>query len=535
MRFSSTSMMRLPQLISCTMLAQQGPSRQATMSLLGGGPPEPLTLAAMEFLDASPDPFHATAYLSRRLEEAGFAELEERDPWSGSVKPGGKYYYVRDRSCLVAFSVGGAYEPGNGFKVLGAHTDSPNLKLKPRSKLGSKHGKANCLQLDVQCYGGGLWHTWFDRDLSISGRVFLREGDGTVVQRLVKIKQPVLRVPNLAIHLQSADEREAFKVNKEDHLQPIVADSLLAYDLAKAAADALGGSEAADAGAEGGDDAKPKEDTERPDATKPWEKAQEPVLLRLLAAELGVEVETIADFELNLYDTQAAAVGGAHGEYLYASRLDNLASCFTATEALVSHATSHLDADTEVSLVALFDHEEVGSESATGAGSPVMGDAVRRISTALSAGVGHEDLYAAALRRSFVFSVDMAHAVHPNYEAKHEKGHGPKMNQGIVIKSNANQRYASTGLTSFIVREIARRAELPPPQEFVVRNDCPCGSTIGPIISAGTGMRAVDLGMPQLSMHSVREMQGVHDLGAAIKLFEGFLRHFRDIDEQVGA
>ena len=178
------------------------------------------------------------------------------------------------------------------------------------------------------------------------------------------------------------------------------------------------------------------------------------------------------------------------------------------TEALVAHAAEHLGSDTDVSLCTFFDHEEVGSASACGAGSPIMGEAVRRISTALNAGAGNEDLYAAALRRSLVFSVDMAHAVHPNYASKHESMHGPQMNQGLVIKTNANQRYATTGLTSYMAREIARRGALPPPQEFVVRNDCPCGSTIGPIIAAATGMRAVDVGMPQLAMHSVRQMIG---------------------------
>ncbi len=540
---------------TCTMLAP------SITSLLNPSPPDALTLDAMGFLDSSPDPFHATEKLGRRLEQAGFSELDEREPWSATLQPGGKYFYTRDRSCLVAFCVGAKYEPGNGFKVLGAHTDSPNLRLKPRSKGGwGKKGKAGCLQLDVQCYGGGLWHTWFDRDLSVSGRVFVRAADGSVEQRLLKIEQPVLRVPNLAIHLQSAEEREAFKVNKEDHMQPIVADSLLAFELAAAAQKALSGGGAAAPPAEGA--APPSAEEDRP---KPWEEAQEPVLLRLIGAALGraplrleppdqpgqrlalcrsrsravprgsIETEQIADFELSLYDTQPAALGGAHGEYLYSARLDNLASCFVSTEALVSHATEHLAEDAEVSLVALFDHEEVGSASATGAGSPIMGEAVRRVSTALNAGAGHEDLYASALRRSFVFSVDMAHAVHPNYAAKHESGHGPQMNQGLVIKSNANQRYASTGLSSFIVREIARRAELPPPQEFVVRNDCPCGSTIGPIISSNTGMRAVDLGMPQLSMHSVREMMGAQDLANGLSMFKGFLKDFRAIDDEIGS
>lgn len=487
----------------------------------------------MGFIDGSPDPFHVTDNLGKRLKGAGFTEINERDPWSGLLKPGGRYYYARDRTTFVAFTVGEKYQPGNGFKVLGAHTDSPNLKLKPRSQRDGKKGKNGCLQLDVQCYGGGLWHTWFDRDLSVSGRVFVRGPDGSVAQRLLKIERPILRVPNLAIHLTTADEREAFKINKEEHMQPILADSLLAFELAAAARKALGAPADADAAAAAEADAE-KGGAEK-GATEPWNEAQEPVLLHLIAAALEVEVEQIADFELNLYDTQRAALGGAHGEFLYSARLDNLASCYVCTEALVAHAAEQLGADTDVSLCTFFDHEEVGSASACGAGSPIMGEAVRRISTALNAGAGNEDLYAAALRRSLVFSVDMAHAVHPNYASKHESMHGPQMNQGLVIKTNANQRYATTGLTSYMTREIARRGALPPPQEFVVRNDCPCGSTIGPIIAAATGMRAVDVGMPQLAMHSVREMMGVKDLAHGLDMFKGFLKDFRTIDDEIGA
>jgi len=315
-------------------------------------------------------------------------------------------------------------------------------------------------------------------------------------------------------------------VNKEEHLQPI-----LALEAAKALSAAVATDESP-AAPEGGADSAAAEG-ESGAVEGDWASSQEPVLVQMLATELGVAADAIIDFECSLYDTQPAAIGGANSEFLYSSRLDNLASCFVAVEALMAHAQEELENDSEVSIAALFDHEEVGSSSTTGAGSPIMGEAVRRVSTALNAGEGNEDLYASALHRSFVLSADMAHAVHPNYAAKHEKTHGPLMNRGIVIKSNANQRYASNGITSFVVRELARRGNCPPPQEFVVRNDCPCGSTIGPIISASTGMRAVDIGMPQLSMHSVREMMGVADLTTAVKMFRLFYKDFKNIDEQL--
>ena len=313
-----------------------------------------------------------------------------------------------------------------------------------------------------------LGHTWFDRDLGVSGRVFVRsEETGKIEQRLVRINRPILRVPNLAIHLQTTEEREAFKINKEDHLSPI---------LATEAKKALTGS-SSDSSSSSDDD---------------WATYQEPLLLQLLAVELAVPVESIIDFELSLYDMQNASIGGAFSEFIHSARLDNLASCFLAVEGLAEHSTSgELDDDEDISLVALFDHEEVGSSSQSGAGSPIMGEAVNRISSALCTGSNKEDELAMTIQKSFVLSVDQAHAIHPNYANKHEKAHAPKMNSGMVIKRNSNQRYATNGVTGVLIKEIARRAGLPKVQEFVVRNDCGCGSTIGPIISTRTGMHGL--------------------------------------------
>ena len=233
--------------------------------------------------------------------------------------------------------MGKEYCPGEGgFKIIGGHSDSPNLKIKPNSKRSPN--SANAIQLAVECYGGGLWHTWFDRDLGLSGRVFVRtnnNGNNSIQQKLVKIDRAILRIPNLAIHLQTASEREAFAVNKEDHLQPI-----LAMQVQKA----LGSK---------------KEDAE--EGEDGWDSYQEPLLLQILAEELQVEVNQIIDFELNLFDIQKASIGGAFGEFLHSARLDNLASCFMAVQALSEHP---LDEDKDISMIVLFDHEEVGSSSA---------------------------------------------------------------------------------------------------------------------------------------------------------------------------
>jgi aspartyl aminopeptidase len=454
----------------------------------------PLAQKAMNYFDSSPDPFHAVQTSINVLKQSGgFQELNDDAPYTSQIQPGGKYYFTRNKSTLVAFAVGSAYKPGKGgFKIIGGHTDSPNLKVKPRSK---RKG-SGCLQLGVETYGGGLWHTWFDRDLGISGRVLIRNSDdNTIDQRLIKLDRAILRVSNLAIHL--TDDRNSFTVNKEDHLSPI-----LAMEAQKVLS--MSGDESVTENDEG-EVVKAKAKEKKTDG---WSEYQEPLLLQLIAEDLDVSIESIVDFELNLFDVQKASLGGAYSEFIHSARLDNLASCFLAIQALAEHDVEN---DTDVSLVALFDHEEVGSNSAVGAGSPIMADAVERIANALSAGAGNPDLYQSTIKKSFCLSVDQAHAIHPNYAAKHEKNHQPKMNDGMVIKRNSNQRYATNGMTAFLIREVARRAGLPPIQEFIVRNDCACGSTIGPIISAATGIRAIDMGCPQLSMHSIRETMGVCD------------------------
>lgn len=367
--------------------------------------------------------------------------------------------------------------------------------------------------LGVECYGGGLWHTWLDRDLGISGRVLVRaqsdDGKEIIEQKFVKIEKPVARVSSICIHLQTAEERKSLTLNKETHLAPILGTAGILEQGAKSQLT-------------GGD----QEDF--------WRKNQDPLLLELIAKKLEIEVKDIADFELNLFDCQPASLGGLKDEFLYSARLDNQATCFVSIESLVAHTSGGgLENDEDISMVCLFDHEEVGSSSAHGAGSPIVSEAVRRISTALSEekGILNPDLYSASIRKSFLLSVDQAHAIHPNWPNKHEKNHAPKMNAGVVMKTNQNQRYTTNSVTGFIIREIVRKANITPVQEFVVRNDCPCGSTIGPILSTATGIRTVDAGMPQLSMHSCREVMGIVDLTNCHDLFQGFFKHFREIDD----
>jgi aspartyl aminopeptidase len=464
----------------------------------------PLAEKACAFLTASPDPFHAVANSVAKLQQAGFVGLDPSTPFCGQIVAGGKYYYTVQHSALVGFTVGPSYQAGQacGFHMIGGHTDSPNLKIKPRSLKGGNG--SGCTMLGVECYGGGLWHTWFDRDLGVSGKVLLRKPNGKIQQQLVQLSDPIARISTLCIHLQSAEERQGFAVNKEQHTAPMI-----------------GTAQSKDAGKllEQGAQEQLNQHQHQHHTPDAWRDGHEPLLLQAIATKLNVDLEEICDFELNLYDTQPASLGGISKEFLYSARLDNLATVFCAIESLVDYASDLPVDSNDVSLVVAFDHEEVGSTSAPGAGSPIMEEAIQRISTALQHNNNDNkgetnamtpDLYAACIRKSFILSIDQAHALHPNYASKHEPVHAPLLNAGVVIKTNSNQRYATNGMTGFVVRELGRRANIPI-QEFVVKNDCPCGSTIGPTISAKTGIRTVDAGMPQLSMHSVREVMGIAD------------------------
>ncbi|OMO71728.1 Peptidase M18 [Corchorus olitorius] len=453
----------------------------------------------INFLNASPTAFHAVDEAKKRLQKVGYEQVLEREDWK--LEAGKRYFFTRNHSTIVAFAIGKKYVAGNGFHIVGAHTDSPCLKLKPVTKVT----KGGYLEVGVQTYGGGLWHTWFDRDLTVAGRVIIKEEKGGSVSyshQLLRIEEPIMRVPTLAIHLDRG-VNDGFKVNTQSHLLPVLATSIKA-ELNKEVAE-----------------------------NGPSEKITKhhSLLLQIIANNLGCQPDQICDFELQACDTQPSIVAGATKEFVFSGRLDNLCMSFCSLKALIDATSSENDLEDEsgVRMVALFDHEEVGSNSAQGAGSPAMLDALSRITLSFTS---DSKLLTKAIQRSLLVSADMAHALHPNYMDRHEDNHQPKLHGGLVIKHNANQRYATNAVTSFIFRDIATRHDLPI-QDFVVRNDMPCGSTIGPILASGVGIRTVDVGAPQLSMHSIREMCAVDDVKHSYEHFKAFFLEFTHLDAKI--
>ncbi|WP_320838088.1 M18 family aminopeptidase [Zhongshania sp.] len=412
----------------------------------------------LRFLDASPTPFHAVETMAIALRAAGFEALDERDEWQ--LKPGGRYFVVRNGSSLVAFSCGESNLLQRGWRMVGAHTDSPNLKVKPTPEL-HRHGY---FQLGVEVYGGALLNPWFDRDLGLAGRVNYENSQGDMRSCLLNITRPVGLVPSLAIHLDR-EANNSRTVNPQKDLPVVLLQSDEKQDFRALLAEAL-------------------------------------------AAQGVADVATVLDYELSFYDCQNAAIVGWNGDFIASARLDNLLSCYIGMQALLtSDAQSH-------TILVCNDHEEVGSQSAVGAQGPMLESVLRRIA-------GDEVSLQRAMANSMMISADNAHGIHPNFSDRHDANHGPLLNAGPVIKNNVNQRYATNSDTSSLFRRLCADENVAV-QSFVVRSDMACGSTVGPLTAAALGVKTLDVGVPTFAMHSIRELAGSQDAFKLTKVLVAF-------------
>jgi len=420
----------------------------------------------LKFIDASPSPWHAVASVETQLLSFQFVKLDEADKWL--LKPGGRYYVVRDDSSVIAFVLGQKPLLETGFKIIGAHTDSPGLRIKPKPATSMDA----LLRLGVEVYGGPILATFTDRDLSLAGRVVYKNEQGHIVSKLISFDQPLLRLPNLAIHMNRAVNEEGLKLHRQFEL-PLILTQLSEQQL------------------------------------------PQDYFLALLQQQIGVEATRLLSWELNVYDTQKGALWGAEQEFYADSQLDNLASCHAALQALIDDSV--LSAEATV-VCGLFDHEEIGSESNKGADGSFLPDVLQRIAWAQQ--IQGEDLVR-SYTKSFMISADMAHAYQPNFPNAYDPEHKVRVNEGPVIKINVNQRYSSESVSAAQFAGWCEQAGVPY-QTYSHRCDLACGSTIGPMVSARLGIRSVDVGSPLWAMHSIRESAGVHDHAYLISVLKTF-------------
>ena len=413
----------------------------------------PVAAGILDDLQASPTPYHAVDRAIGLLDAAGFRSVDAE----ASLEAGAGHRYLVSGGSLLAWYQDETID--DGFLVVGAHTDSPNLRVRTKPDQNS----AEVAQVGMEIYGGVLLNSWLDRDLGLAGRVSVVTGKGEIESTLYCDDAPILRIPQLAIHLDRDIREKGLKLDPQQHVTPMWA---------------LGDGESGD-------------------------------VRRYVAEGLGIEPDTILAWDLMAFDSQAPAVVGRDQDLFASARIDNLVSAFAAIRGLIAATEAgELEGLGSTPVVALYDHEEIGSESATGAAGPLLAATLERI--AASGGVGRTG-FLELLGRSLVISADGAHATHPNYPEKHEPSHPIGLNKGVVIKRNANQRYATDATSEALVVAAARSADVPI-QYYIHRNDLPCGSTIGPITAARLGVATVDVGVPQLAMHSIREMAGLADL-----------------------
>lgn len=421
----------------------------------------------IDFIYESPTAFHTVSSVKKILKENKFEELKECEKWH--LKKGRKYFVTKNDSAITAFTIGNGLPSEYGFRIIGAHTDSPTFRIKPDSEMEAEN---KYIKLNTEVYGGPILNTWFDRPLSIAGRITLKGEDVMNPEtKLLNIKRPVVIIPNLAIHM-NRKVNEGFEINRQKDTLPLLC--LINEKLEKGE-----------------------------------------YLINLIADELKVNKDDILDFDLYLYEAEKGCLLGLNNEFISSGRLDDLTMVHAGLTAIINSEPQNA-----VNVLVCFDNEEVGSGTKQGADSPMLSNILERIS--LSLGEGREE-YFMSLAKSFIISSDVAHAVHPNYGEKADPTNRPVINGGPVIKIAANQSYTSDSNSIAVYEGICNMAGVPC-QKFTNRSDMPGGSTIGPISSAHINIRSVDMGAPMLAMHSIRELSGVMDHTYIEKSFEQFFK-----------
>lgn len=462
--------------------------------------PEDYSKPYCEFMTSNPTIFHAVKTFSQQLEDHGYKYLSERAVWTSELKRGGKFYTTRNGSSLIAFHVGSKYESGNGVAIVSGHVDALTAKLKPVSKLPNKAGFQ---QLGVAPYAGALSSTWWDRDLGIGGRVLVRDPEtGKVETKLVKLDWPIARVPTLAPHFGAAANGP---FNPETQMVPVIGVDN---------SDLFGAS---------------KTDSDKIEYGK-FASTQPEKLVKIISKELGItDYSTILNWELELFDTQPAQLGGLEKDMIFAGRIDDKLCCYAAQEALL--ASSDSTSSGIVKMVGMFDDEEIGSLLRQGAKSNYMGSVIERITEAFAKDNYGPNLLSQTAANSFLVSSDVIHAVNPNFLNAYLENHSPRLNVGVAVSADPNGHMTTDSVSAAILSRIAERTGSTL-QIFQIRNDSRSGGTIGPMTSAQIGMRAIDCGIPQLSMHSIRATTGSLDPGLGVQMFKGFFDHYEAVDKE---
>jgi aminopeptidase I len=457
--------------------------------------PDKYTLPYIKFMTENPTVFHAVSAFTKQLTDTGYEYLSERTIWK--LKPGGKYYTTRNGSSFIAFVVGKNYKPGNGVGIVAGHVDALTAKVKPVAKLSTKAGY---VQLGVAPYGGGMNSTWWDRDLGMGGRVLIKNKNGKIEEKLVKLDWPIARVPTLAPHFGAA---AIGPFNPETQMVPII------------------GLDNSDITGE-----------QSPSISIPvgtFAATQPPRLVRAIASSLGTDdYSSIVNWELELFDVQPAQLGGLDHEFIFAGRIDDKLCCYAAVEALL--ASSDEASPGIVKMVGCFDDEEVGSYLRQGARSNFMSSVIERICEATSDYCG-ANLVNQTLANSFLVSSDVIHAVNPNFLGAYLENHSPRLNIGVAISADPNGHMTTDSVSTALLSRVAEKCGSTL-QVFQIRNDSRSGGTIGPMTSSRLGCRAIDAGIPQLSMHSIRATTGSLDPGLGVKLFKGFFDYYEEVDKE---